>query len=214
MKQVPILRTPPPRRSQKYVLEVTAQNLFAWATSTWEYMRPWREIIWLSLIENSVFADSKFRRQNLFILSLFRAKCIDHIWTKTTLFFTSFVLFCFSVRSRDSSVGIGARYGLDGPEIESRWGRDFPHLSRPALGPTQPPIQWVPGLSRAYSGRGMALITQPPSSAEVKERVELYLYSPSEPSWPVLGWTLPLHELRFSVVEIFLYHSVRLWFTR
>ena len=26
-----------------------------------------------------------------------------------------------------------------------------------------------------------------PSSAEVKERVELYLYSPSGPSWPVLG---------------------------
>ena len=25
--------------------------------------------------------------------------------------------------------------------------RDFPHLSRPALGTTQPPVQWVPGLS-------------------------------------------------------------------
>jgi len=27
----------------------------------------------------------------------------------------------------------------------------------------------------------------PPSSAEVKEGIELYLYSPSGPSWPVLG---------------------------
>jgi hypothetical protein len=27
----------------------------------------------------------------------------------------------------------------------------------------------------------------PPSSAEVQERVELYIYSPSGPSWPVLG---------------------------
>jgi hypothetical protein len=41
----------------------------------------------------------------------------------------------------DSSVGIATRYGPDGSGIESRWGRDFPHLSRPALEPTQPPIQ-------------------------------------------------------------------------
>ena len=46
-----------------------------------------------------------------------------------------------------------------------------------------------PGVKRP--GRGVNHLHT--SSAEVKERVELYLYSPSGPSWPVLGWALPLH---------------------
>ena len=47
------------------------------------------------------------------------------------------------VRSGDGVVRIATRYGLKGPGIESRWRRDFPHLSWPAPGPTQPPVQLV-----------------------------------------------------------------------
>jgi hypothetical protein len=62
-----------------------------------------------------------------------------------------------------SIVGIATGYGLDGPGIESWWGHDFLHLSRLALGPTQPPVQWVPGLSRGVKGsRGMTLTPHPP----------------------------------------------------
>ena len=46
-------------------------------------------------------------------------------------------------------------------------------------------------LFREQSGRGVALTTHTPSRAEVKERVELYLCSPSALSWPVLGQALP-----------------------
>jgi len=61
-----------------------------------------------------------------------------------------------------SSVRIAIDYKLDGPGTESRWGRDFPHLSKPALGSTQPPVQWVPGLSRGEkSGRGLTLTSHP-----------------------------------------------------
>jgi len=68
-----------------------------------------------------------------------------------------------------SVVGIATGYGLDGPEIESRWGRDFPHLSRLALGPTQPPVQWVPGLSRGKERPGRDADPSPPSRAVVKK---------------------------------------------
>jgi hypothetical protein len=58
-------------------------------------------------------------------------------------------------------------------------GRDFPHPSRPALRMVTmsfPGVKWP----------RRDVYHPPPSSADVNERVELYLYSPSGPSWPVL----------------------------
>jgi len=59
-------------------------------------------------------------------------------------------------------------------------------MTRPALEPTHPPTQCVVGFSWGKAaGAWRRLPTSP--SAEVKGRVELYVYSPSGPSWPVLG---------------------------
>ena len=64
-------------------------------------------------------------------------------------------------RWQDGVVGIATCYGLDGSGTESRWGRDFPHPSAPARGPTQPHTQRVSGLFRGWSRRGVALIAHP-----------------------------------------------------
>ena len=77
-----------------------------------------------------------------------------------------------------SVVGIATAYGLDGPGIESRWGRDF---SAPVqTGPGAHPASCTMG-TRSFPGvkrLGRDAYPSPPSSAEVKNTVELYLCSP------------------------------------
>ena len=102
--------------------------------------------------------------------------------------------------SHDSIVGIPTGYGLDGPGIES-WGRgifctyaDW-HWGPPSLLHNG---YWVfPSVKQL----GCGIDHPPPSSSKAKERVELYIHSPSVPQWPVLGWTLPLpfNHLRWAI---------------
>ena len=68
-----------------------------------------------------------------------------------------------------SVVSIATGYRLDGPGIESRWGQDFPHLYRLALGLIQPPVQWVPGLFLGKEWPGCDAGPSSPSSAVVRK---------------------------------------------
>ena len=63
------------------------------------------------------------------------------------------------------SVSIATCYELDGPGLQSRLRRDFPHPSRLVLRPTQLPVQWSTCLSQGQSGRSLALTTTPPNPA-------------------------------------------------
>ena len=57
------------------------------------------------------------------------------------------VCVCLCVCGPGSSICIATDYGLDGPG-SNPGGDDIFRPSRPALGPTQPHVQWVPDLSR------------------------------------------------------------------
>ena len=73
------------------------------------------------------------------------------------------------------SVGIATGYGLEGPRIESRWGRDFPSVQTSPVAHKAfytMDIWSLLGVKRPELGVYQHL----PSGTEVKERVEPYLY--------------------------------------
>jgi hypothetical protein len=109
---------------------------------------------------------------------------------QTAFFLSSLILICsFSKQDRhlkfDCHWATGWTIGV--LEFDSR--RElgiflFTTASRTALGPTQSPNQLVKGaLSLGVNRSEREADHSPPSSAEIKECVELYLQSPNTPSW-------------------------------
>jgi len=90
-----------------------------------------------------------------------------------------------SVQLQVSYCSMGWTIGILG--FDSWWGLGiflFTTASKTALGPTHPPIQWLPGtLSLGVKRPRSDADHSPTSRDEVKECVELYLHSPNTPSW-------------------------------
>jgi len=117
---------------------------------------------------------------------------------------------------RDSVVGTATRYGLDGPGIECRWRGKGARFSAPGAHPAfySMGTGTFPGVKRP--GRGAD--HPPSSSAQVKGRVQLYLYSAHRTSWLVLEWTLYLSgfpmtpkNVCHAATHLFGWFTVRIW---
>jgi hypothetical protein len=103
--------------------------------------------------------------------------------------------------------GIALAYGLDdrGSRVRFPGGLGiflFTTASRTALGPTQPPIQWVPGfLSLGVKRPGREADHSPPSSADVKNA---WSYT-STPQYVFMAWCLVKHGDFTFTFTLFLY---------
>jgi hypothetical protein len=101
------------------------------------------------------------------------------------------------------SVGIATRLRAERLEFDSRQGLGiflFATACRPALGPTQSPIQWVPGtLSPSVKRPVREADHLPPSSTEVKNA---WRYT-STPSYVFMTWCLVQYRMRLHIVDNF-----------
>jgi hypothetical protein len=140
------------------------------------------EISWSKVTEH----HSEFTALHLVLMSwsLYHSSLQNTTWIQLYSIF----LHLYTV-AWDSVVSIVTYHRLHGPGIKSRWGRIFC---------THPDWPWIPP-SLLYNGYWVFLGGKAakvwhwpptPSSAEVKERVELYLYSLFGPSLPLLQWKI------------------------
>jgi len=116
-------------------------------------------------------------------------------WRKA-IFPLLMIIYYLNRVARVRAVGIATRYRVNGPGIESQCGQSFPQQSKTALAPTQPLCTLGAGSFSGIKWPRRGIYHPPSSSTEVKERVNLYIYTSSGPSWSVLVWNLPLPNVQ------------------
>jgi hypothetical protein len=137
--------------------------------------------------KNCITNRSKFSSElqgainSSFTVTNFNAGTCNRRSLAESTFKTTFQWFLFcpiSSYGLGSVVGIATGHGLDGPGIESRWGRDFPHLFTPTLGPPSLLYNkyWV--FPRGEEWPGCDADPSPPSSTVVKKG---YSYTSTPP---------------------------------
>jgi hypothetical protein len=142
----------------------------------------------ISAFQRSFGAQNVLHATGWFIVAI---ECISaHLWTTETALTTCFGytshhhVSLFERCERDSVVGTETCYRTEGPTFEPRWEQDIfssLYLSRPALGPTQPPLQGVPGPFMAVKRPGWrtsrATGTLPLCASSGMLGDDLYLYT-------------------------------------
>ena len=138
------------------------------------------------VVPETCWTSNKICNKNLCCIQL--TFCFHIVQTKFW-YSWEFIAIRFGAAIAQSVEGLATGWTVRG----SHPGGDEIFRTRPDR-PWGPPILLNNG-SRVFPGgraAGAWRIPPTPFSAEVKERVELYLYSISGPSWPVIGWPLPL----------------------
>jgi hypothetical protein len=145
-------------------------------------------------------------RFTLQIAMLFSVMSFSSAWMLCFFFFLYFAILPLNYSSHiffyvgwDSVGCIATGYGLDGPEIESRKGRIFcPIHTGP--GAHSASYKMSTGLFPGIKRPGRDVNHPHSTSAEAKERIDLYLYFFSVPSCQIIGWTLAFFFLSLSLL--------------
>ena len=104
----------------------------------------------MSLVTSSLL-QTLLTKYTLRLLTVLQCQHVCNCWFETILHMN--IELYNIVLGLGSSVGIASDYGLDGPG-SNPGGDEIFRPSRPALGPTQPPVKWVPSFSRGLSAAG------------------------------------------------------------